>query len=162
MEACKMERTSCHLTQPPYSKQIQLDQITQGSVQLGFKSLQGRKFCNLSRQPVLVFDHCHSAFFSLYQVRISHIAVCVHSLLPFHCAPLRESIYHLLHLCIFWLSGCRLPWDLPLTSAFSGVINPALSPCALCHVFQLPDHFVTLPPDLLQFVNLFLVLRTQN
>lgn len=42
-----MERASCYLMQSPCSKQIQLDRITQGSVQLAFKNLQGGNFVTL-------------------------------------------------------------------------------------------------------------------
>jgi len=58
-----------HLVQPPYSKQVQLQQVAQGRIQASFEYLQRWRLHNVSGQHVPVSDYPHSKIvFSYIQV----------------------------------------------------------------------------------------------
>lgn len=80
----------------PCSKQVQLEEVSQGHVPLSFEFVQGWRTHSVSGQHVPVLSHPLCDTFSLYLMKISLAAACVRCVLFFLSTPLRGAWLHTL------------------------------------------------------------------
>lgn len=61
---------------------MKLDHSVHALFQSNSEYIQGQRLHSLSGLPVAVSDYLHSDFFSFYSIRMSHLTLCLLTIIP--------------------------------------------------------------------------------